>query len=373
MKKVLLVTGSMKIGGLNSVIVEHARMFLSAGCEVHIVLTSRKGELPEDLQDKVHYLNLDNAESGLIMRLLYAIFRPFLKGIGNLFAEKKNRTIFENLMLDLGVSNEDMIVIHGFKVAAAFRGVCHPNLVKVMHEIQSEHAGGSGGWVRRIRYKLIAGCYERGKRVAVSKAVRDDYLKVVGGKGAVAVIGNGVNVSALLEASKTAPSMNHSRPYIVSVGRLVKVKGFDVLIRAYAKSDASHTHDLVIVGEGKEREAISRLIRELGLDEKVYLAGYVKPPFCIVREADLYVGASFHEGFGLALLEAMSLGLPVIASRVSGFEEIMEANPECMFEAGDVDALARLMDQVLQSDEKGRQVMPERYDFDEILKSYLLL
>ncbi|MQX52702.1 glycosyltransferase [Alcanivorax sediminis] len=373
MKKVLLVTGSMKIGGLNSVIVEHARMFLSAGYDVRIILTSRKGELPEDLQDKIHYLDLENAESGLVVRLLYAVFRTFLKGIGNLFAAQKNRALFENLMLELGVNNEDMIVIHGFKVTAALRELRHPNLVKVMHEIQSKHAGKSVGWVRRIRYRLIAACYEQGKRVAVSRAVKDDYVKEVGGHGAVTVIGNGVNVSALVEASMTAPSMNISRPYIVSVGRLVEVKGFDVLIRAFAKSNARHTHDLVIVGEGKERGALCCLSKELGVDDRVHLAGYVKPPFGIVREATLYVGASFHEGFGLALLEAMCLGLPVVASRVSGFEEIMEAYPECMFEAGNVEELARLIDQTLLSDGKGRPAMPERYDFDEILKNYLLL
>jgi len=373
MKRVVLVTSSMKIGGLNSVIEEHAQLFLSAGLDVRVVLLRQGGQVPSGLQDRIHYMPNVDSSSLFHLRILYALFRPFLRGIGNLFAGKRNARIFHEFLEESGVGADDLVVIHGFRTIAALRRVSHPRLVKVMHELQSMHAGKSSGWMRRVRFLLIRTCYQRGKLVAVSEAVKRDFRDVVGGEQQVTVITNGIDVKALWLLARESQTLELSRPYIVSVGRLVDVKGFDILIKAYAVSNARQTHDLVIVGEGKQRLDLEALIYELELEGRVHLTGYVKPPFGIMKNAALYVGASFHEGFGLSLLEAMCLGVPVLASRVSGFEEIMEDYPDAMFRAGDQEDLRRHLDEAMMRCPGQNQSIPTRYNFSEILQSYLRL
>tara|TARA_R110000772_G_scaffold60993_13_gene137520 strand:- start:3193 stop:4338 length:1146 start_codon:yes stop_codon:yes gene_type:complete len=115
-----------------------------------------------------------------------------------------------------------------------------------------------------------------------------------------------------------------SRQYIVAVGRLTKSKNFGMLIKAYYAADCPY--DLVILGDGdsQERNKLQALIDAKNLSEKVHLAGYANNPFSVMKNAVFYISASLNEGFPNAMLEAMVLGLPVVASNCeSGPAEIL--------------------------------------------------
>lgn len=110
--------------------------------------------------------------------------------------------------------------------------------------------------------------------------------------------------------------------YMVAVGRLTNSKNFTDLINAYCNADSPY--DLVILGDGDERENLQKLIDANGASDKVHLAGYAKNPFSVMKNAQFYISASLNEGFPNAMLEAMVLGLPVVASNCdSGPAEIL--------------------------------------------------
>lgn len=100
------------------------------------------------------------------------------------------------------------------------------------------------------------------------------------------------------------------RPVFVSVGRLVKQKGFDDLIRAFAFQSSG---SLVILGEGPLRNDLEKLSRELGVADRVRMPGFLPAPEQILQAADVYVSASHWEGYPLVLIEAYAAGLPVVA------------------------------------------------------------
>ncbi|GAM04449.1 hypothetical protein MBENS4_1447 [Novosphingobium sp. MBES04] len=101
----------------------------------------------------------------------------------------------------------------------------------------------------------------------------------------------------------------------LTIGRLARQKGHDVLIEAFAQliGQGVDAH-LTIVGDGEERDALSAQIERLGLAGKVRLAGKIAYPAAELAEAECFVSASRWEGFGVAIVEAMSAGLPVIAT-----------------------------------------------------------
>lgn len=101
-------------------------------------------------------------------------------------------------------------------------------------------------------------------------------------------------------------------PYVLAAGRLVKVKGFDTLIRAYAASGIPQK--LVIAGEGPDRELLAALAQECGVADRVVLPGFAANPYPLMRGADFFVLSSFSEGFPNAMVEAMALGIPVVAT-----------------------------------------------------------
>jgi len=98
------------------------------------------------------------------------------------------------------------------------------------------------------------------------------------------------------------------------VGALTIVpKGFDVLIQAHAELVAGGVdHNLLIVGEGPDRQALEKLVLDLGVSGSVFLPGFQPNPYPFVKLACALVVPSRFEAFGMVVLEAMALGVPVV-------------------------------------------------------------
>lgn len=109
---------------------------------------------------------------------------------------------------------------------------------------------------------------------------------------------------------------------LVSIGRLAKEKGFDLLLRAFAKSNRTDCR-LVVVGEGEQRKPLLRLAAELGVGDRVMFTGFMPHDDVPVylAAANLFVFASVTETQGLVTLEALASGLPVVAVDASGTRE----------------------------------------------------
>jgi glycosyltransferase involved in cell wall biosynthesis len=137
--------------------------------------------------------------------------------------------------------------------------------------------------------------------------------------------------------------------YIVSAGRLIPEKGFDILIKAFAKI----THNfpdlkLLILGEGKERESLSNLIESLSLKNKVILYGHVKDVFIFFKNANLCVVSSRIEGFPNVLLQMMSQNTKVISTLCAGDVENIDGIKTIPTE--DISAMATAISYLLVSD-----------------------
>lgn len=136
------------------------------------------------------------------------------------------------------------------------------------------------------------------------------------------------------------------------VGELSKRKNQLFLIRAFhALRQRGEAVFLVLVGDGAERETILEEIRKRHMEDAVFLAGEEKEVYPYLLEADLYVSASRSEGLPFNVLEAMEVGLPILASRVKGQEDLLDDCPDALYPEGDEEAFCR---RLLALKQKGR-------------------
>jgi glycosyltransferase involved in cell wall biosynthesis len=175
---------------------------------------------------------------------------------------------------------------------------------------------------------MVRWVYPRATRViAVSEGVADDLRNNYGVRAdRLVAIPNPVDVDAMQANAALAPKLRIEGRYILAGGRLVRSKNFDMLIRAFAKAGDERT--LVIMGEGPEREALLQTAAAFGVADRVVLPGFVQNPYPLMRAADVFVLSSNAEGFPNALVEAMAVGAPVIATNcASGPSEILAERP----------------------------------------------
>lgn len=114
---------------------------------------------------------------------------------------------------------------------------------------------------------------------------------------------------------------------IVTSGRLVSWKGFKMLVKIMPKVlEINQFLRLIIIGDGPERKNLGSMVKNMGLDKKVYLVGQkTKQEMSVYfAAADMFVLNSGYEGFSHQILEAMAAGVPVIASAVGGNKEVID-------------------------------------------------
>lgn len=173
--------------------------------------------------------------------------------------------------------------------------------------------------------------------INVSYAARQSVLNHWG-KDSV-VVYNMVNPSF----TYTTCHHNSSLFRFIAVGNVLPIKGYDTLIKAFAQANLpSDKWDLRIVGHGSEQHRLNALIRSLNLQNNIHLVGQKNQSevISLLSESDVFILASRSETFGVAYIEAMACGLPVIATRCGGPEEFVNEKNGLLVPVDDVEALA---------------------------------
>lgn len=131
-------------------------------------------------------------------------------------------------------------------------------------------------------------------------------------------------------------------PVILGAGRLVRRKGFEDLLRAFAQVRAVCPARLVIIGEGEDRARLERMVEEMGIGQDVSLPGFSQNPFAFMSRAAVFALSSHTEGLPNVLIQAMAFGTPVVSTNCrSGPAEILDhGRLGELVPVGDPDAMA---------------------------------
>ncbi len=208
----------------------------------------------------------------------------------------------------------------------AFRGLDCPAVI-TYHNTYGEGKG-LLGVASKINDRLYMRTLRKAKRVVcVSDRVRRD---LIGHGFPAAPLRLNYNAVEVDEIRRVAghPETHLEHPFAVAVGRLVALKGFDVLIDAWPM--VPEPFDLVLVGRGPMLSAWKKRADKLGVGHRVHMPGWVSEDekVRLLKAADVYVHPARFESFPFSLLEAMAAGAPLICSNIGGIPEAVgDAGP----------------------------------------------
>lgn len=170
------------------------------------------------------------------------------------------------------------------------------------------------------------------------------------------------------------------RLVVTSCGRLVKIKGIDILLKAWQEIMKAHENAvLLIVGDGPMRDDLKRMAEDLGVDSSVKFSGWQDDIRGFLAISDIFVLPSLQEGLANSLLEAMSFGLPVVGTRISGTEDVIQDGVNGLlvdpkdFEglASAVRSLIRDREQAAMLGRRALETIKERYSIEKIYPVYI--
>lgn len=251
-------------------------------------------------------------------------------------------------------------------------------------------SGGERTFVRAARAAAAAvHVVMPGKRRASALLVANERTRRALPRGTcprvIELVENGVDL-ALFGTTDRAPRPG-GRTRFAFMGRLVAWKAVDLLLQAARRVASTSDIELSILGDGSERPRLARDVQRLGLSDRVTFHGFLPQTECakVLSTSDALVLPSLYECGGAVVLEAMAMGLPVIATRWGGPADYLDEETGILIEpsssAGIVDGFAAAMLELSQSPERRRRLgqaarkrVEERYDWekkiDRILEIY---
>lgn len=152
------------------------------------------------------------------------------------------------------------------------------------------------------------------KIVCVSQVAAEAFRTVTGIRDTVEMHYNPLNSSHVKQLAEETVSLPTDEPLICAVGRLAEEKGFDRLVYIHRRLlDQGIRHKLVLVGDGEDRALIERMVKTTGTQDSVILAGYQENPYPYMRQCKFLVNSSYTEGLPVIAMEALCLGVPIVA------------------------------------------------------------
>jgi len=336
--KIFFVIPTLRAGGAEKVLVNLLKYLAFKKVEFCIFL------IVFNLRDQVYLdlipsdINVINLKSSSFLKNILSMFK--------LIKDYKPDVIFSWLE----ASNLPILIANSFareknKIIISVHGILS-NALKFQSKVVA--------FAKKI---LIKHLYKKAdKIIAVSEYIKYDlenYFYIDGNK--IEIVYNPVVSDELYEKAKQSPKHiwleQKKAPVLLSVGRLAYPKDYATLIKAFAIVRKKMKVKLIIIGDGPLKSFLKKLILETGLSNDVDVLGYKSNPYSYMARADLLILSSISEGLPTVLIEALSLGTPVISTDCgSGPSEIIENTENCsIVPIKDVSSLSREILKILKN------------------------
>lgn len=379
MKKVLFYNGSLRMGGIERVLVEVLQNIDRSKMSIDLMI-----------EDGIKGLNVFEKDIPKDIKIYYLKSEELIQKTD--FYRKNKKNIFYKIMYNIMMNYEGYIKRKNFKkmikgksydVVIDFdMGLSkHIDLIKAEKKIAWIHASIKNWYEKESKIRRLEKRLEKyGKVVTICDEMKNETGKLLPNiKNKLVRIYNPFNFDRIKNLADDYENINMSlykQAYIISIARLtLHQKDFFTLIKGFKLvKKYGFKEKLYILGDGPDKEKIQKMISEEKMENEIFLLGNIKNPYPWIKNSKMLVHSSKYEGLPTVLIESLILDKIVISSRCpTGPSEILE-NGEIgfLYEIGDYRKLSELITENLKnniSNEKINQKI-QKYSVEKIIKEY---
>ena len=322
-KKILIRIGSLRHGGAEKVLVTFLKNLPPDKYEIDLLLNLYSGKYLAEVPTwiNVRYLNkgemiTTNRLQDIPVKAYRVIYQSLLKRFPIMLYSK----ILKGKKYDI-----EFAAIHGMRDEILGSPLKSSKKIIWIHNDlkKTEYKNYTDEELRKF--------FGFDKIMVISDKIRLDFENVTKNdteKNKIVRIYNPVDTAEIISKSLLTVEDDVFSPNLrtfVSVGTVFPQKGFDRLLRVHKKLLAEgFPHKVLIIGDGYDFENLKKLKTELGVDDTATMLGFTDNPYPYFKKADFYILSSRYEGFPTVLFEAITLKKPIIATDVSGVNEMLD-------------------------------------------------
>ena len=300
MKKLMFFVYSLRMGGSEKACVRMANA-LTDRYDVTICTVFGNAGLESEVSEKVH---------------LISKFPQFIRGFAKIVYRLKPKRAYRFLVKD----DYDIEIAVGDGLESfVISGSPNPNKFSWVHI----NLGQNG---TKRSQESIAKFNAFKKIICVSESNKQAFVKEIGLEDTIVVAYTPIDIAQIQKLADKQEIIFKKKTF-VSVGRLEKVKGYDRLIVAVS-SLQQKVFQVIIIGDGTQRNELQKKIAENNLSDRVTLLGSMDNPYPYIKAADALICSSYEESFGFTLVEAMCLRTPVITTKCGGVQDIIKKSEQ---------------------------------------------
>jgi glycosyltransferase involved in cell wall biosynthesis len=331
MKKILFVVDENRMGGVSILLEDMMKMINRKNKKIDILVLHNSGDRLKDLPNDVnviygsHYFDVidlpikEIIKSKSIKNLIKKFILVFDMKTGLIkYKIKRERRKILKENYDIEIAFKD-----GFTAIFTIFG----DSLKKIHWLHYDYKQANPNAKYSKLFNQILPQFDN--VIAVSKGIMDDFNKIYHLEDKTQVISNLIDINKIKNKSLEIERKKEKKLEIISVGRLHYMKGYDRFIRAINRLRTDKLINKVsfkIYGDGPEKNNLESLINKLGLNRIITLEGKVNNPYTYIKDTDLFVLSSLYEPFGLVIIEALTLGVPVLATQNSATDKLINDN-----------------------------------------------
>ena len=378
-KKVLFYNGSLRMGGIERVLVEVLQNINKNQMDIDLVIEDGtktlnvfEKDIPREIE--IFYLKSEKLikitdsfrrkKKNIFYKIIYNLLMNYESYVkkSNLKKLVKNKKYDVVIDFDMGLSKYVRIIDVDKKIAWVHASI------KNWYEKESRIAR-LGKRLQQYN-KIVTICNEMKEETAnLFPFLKDKLLRIY----------NPFNFNRILTLSKeSVKNIYYKEDFIIAIARLTThQKDFSTLIKGFkrAKELGGISEKLLILGDGPDREKIEKMIKDENMEKDIILLGSIKNPYPWLKKAKIFVHSSKYEGLPTVLIEALILNKKVISSSCpTGPKEILEnGRIGDLYEIGDYEKLAYYIIESLKNNSLNKELIEkeiQKFSREEVIKDY---